>query len=66
VKKVSRARGSSFRDTLNDLLRSALLSRQSQKQRRFKVKASAMGLREGLSYDDIDTLVEHSEGPLHL
>jgi len=66
VKLASRSRGSSFRDTLNDLLRFALLSQKSQvKRRSFKVKPFDLGLREGLSYDDVQTLIEFSEGPSH-
>ena len=66
VKQESKSRGASFRDTLNDLLRSALLHRQSPPQRReFKVRPLHMGLRPGLNYDDIEGLISYAEGEDH-
>ena len=66
VKAESRARGASFRDTLNDLLRLALVTQSSQPARRpFRVKARHMGYRPGLNYDDIESLLELGEGGEH-
>ncbi len=66
VRRESRSRGASFRDTLNDLLRFALLARQQRPDRRsFRVKPSPMGLRSGLNYDDVEGLLEFGEGATH-
>jgi hypothetical protein len=48
VKRESRSRGASFKETLNDLLRSALLHLESSPQRRpLNIRAAAMGYRAG-------------------
>lgn len=66
VKRESRSRGASFRDTLNDLLRAALLNLQNKPQRRsLKIKPTHMGYREGLNYDDVESLLEFGEGERH-
>ena len=66
VKAESRNRGASFRDTLNDLLRLALLAQSAAPPRKpFKVRAYPLGLRPGLSYDNIEALLEYAEGPDH-
>jgi hypothetical protein len=66
VKAESRSRGSSFRETLNDLLRLALLARSNQPaRRRFRVKATHMGYRPGLNYDHTESLLEYGEGEDH-
>jgi hypothetical protein len=66
VKRESRARGLSFRETLNELLRTALIAKSSRVRRpAFRVKASHMGYRPGLPYDDVAALLEYAEGPEH-
>lgn len=66
VKAESRTRGASFRETLNDLLRLALMAQSSPPVRRaFRVKAKHMGHRPGLNYDDIESLLEYGEGGHH-
>jgi hypothetical protein len=66
VKRESRARGASFRDTLNDLLRAALVDTDSQPRRRaLGIKATPMGHKPGLNYDDIESLIEYGEGERH-
>jgi hypothetical protein len=66
VRRESRLRGASFRDTLNDLLRLALLTVQAQRDRcSFRVKPSSVGLRSCLSYDDVEELLAHGEGDMH-
>ncbi|MDR3700841.1 MAG: ribbon-helix-helix domain-containing protein [Candidatus Sulfopaludibacter sp.] len=66
VKAESRTRGASFRETLNDLLRLALLAQSSTPVRRaFRIKARHMGYRPGLNYDDIEALLERGEGGHH-
>lgn len=66
VKRESQVRGKSFRETLNELLRTALLSTRMQPRRSgFRVKPAHMGYRPGLSYDSIASLLDYAEGDEH-
>jgi hypothetical protein len=65
VKRESRTRGISFRETLNDLLRTALSVDTQPRQRTLKIKPARMGYRTGLNYDDVESLVEYGEGEQH-
>lgn len=65
VKQVSRSRGASFRDTLNDLVRTALSSGNQTSRRTLKIKPVRMGHRPGLNYDDVASLLEYGEGDQH-
>lgn len=66
VRQESRSRGASFRDTLNELLRLALATQTKTAARStFRVKATPFGLRPGLSYDDVEGLIEYAEGVHH-
>ncbi len=66
VKQTSRSRGASFRDTLNDLLRLALLQQETRPQpRKFEVHPVHLGFRAGLNYDDVESLLEYAEGERH-
>jgi hypothetical protein len=66
VKAESRARGASFSETLNELLRLALLTQTSQPIRSgFRVEPSHMGYRPGMDYDNIESLLESGEGQFH-
>ena len=66
VKQESRSRGTTFRETLNDLLRAALLGAQAPPRRSgFRVKPTHMGYRPGLNYDDVESLIEYAEGEGH-
>ena len=63
VRQESRTRGASFRDTLNDLLRSALLGSNSRSPRRnLKIKPTHMGYRPELNCDDIEGLLDYADG----
>jgi hypothetical protein len=65
VKEVSRARGVSFREAVNELLRLALLEKPVASVPRFRVKPMHMGFRPELNYDDTEALLEYAEGPYH-
>ena len=66
IKRESRARGESFKDTLNDLLRVALTDLENRpKHRTLKIKPFAMGYKPGLNYDSVESLIEYGEGELH-
>ena len=67
VRHESQSRGSSFRETLNDLLRAALLNTERRPQpRAIEIKPTRMGYKPGLNYDSIESLVEYGEGDRHL
>jgi plasmid stability protein len=66
VKRESQSRGASFRNTLNDLLRTALLGVGNKPRRRaLAIKATHMGHKPGLNYDNIESLLEYGEGDRH-
>lgn len=66
VREASRARGASFRDTLNELLRVALVLQAPDSRRQaYKVRAEPVGLRPGLSYDNVEALLSYGEGEDH-
>lgn len=55
----------SFKEILNEVLRKGLQSDSKAKHQneRFVVKPFDLGLREGLSYDNIEELLDIAEGP---
>ena len=66
VKAESRARGLTFRETLNDLLRRVLAPRASKAPGpEFRVRATHMGYRPGLNCDCTEALLEYGEGERH-
>jgi hypothetical protein len=66
VRRESRSRGASFRDTLNDLLRVALLGIDYRLNRRtLAIQPTHMGHKPGLNYDNIESLLEYGEGDQH-
>jgi len=66
VKREAQYRGASFRDTLNDLLRTALGGLDNKPRRRtLKIKPTHMGHKPGLNYDSIESLLEYGEGEQH-
>ncbi|MFA5507771.1 MAG: CopG family transcriptional regulator [Vulcanimicrobiota bacterium] len=66
LEERARLTGASFEEVINQALRVGL-SRQarSAKQKPFKVLARPLGLRRGLSYDNIGDLLEYGEGSHH-
>jgi len=66
LKAESRRTGRPFRDIVNETLRQGLVTRQTASaQQPFKVVARDLGLRQGLSLDNVAELIEQVEGPLH-
>lgn len=62
----SKARGIPFRQALNELVRAGLQAEAQAKPRKpFKINPVRLSLRPGLSYDDIEALLEFGEGPFH-
>jgi predicted transcriptional regulator len=55
--------GRPYRTVVNEALRSGLESGGRVPKKRFKVRASAMGLRPGMAIDSIAGLIEELDGP---
>ncbi len=56
----------SFKETVNEILRLRLLSRQAARQvKPYKVRAKNLGLRTGYSFDKPWELIEEFGGPDH-
>lgn len=59
-----RKTGKSFKETVNETLRSGLFARQkASASKPFKIKAKNLGLKPGYSYDKPWDLIEQIEGP---
>jgi hypothetical protein len=66
VRREMARSGRSLKETINSLLRLSLNRRPAPRpQARFKVAARSLGLRAGLSLDNLGDLLEQVEGPLH-
>jgi hypothetical protein len=66
VRRHARSLGRPFRETLNELLRTGLLAAEARPAgKRFRIKPFHMGYRPELNYDDVESLIEYLEGPLH-
>ena len=64
LQKEIRRSGSSLKETVNHYLRLGLTARKPARKK-FVVKPIAMGLPPGLSYDNVEELIEALEGPYH-
>ena len=53
-----------MKDTINSLLRKALTSPQSV-EKKFELVPRKLGLPPGMSYDNVEDLVERITTPLH-
>jgi arsenate reductase-like glutaredoxin family protein len=66
LKAEMRKRGVSFKEVVNEAIRTGLLLRQKQiLQKPFVVNAKPMGMIPGLNYDSTSELLEQIEGPWH-
>ena len=66
LREQVRKSGKSFKEVVNQSLRTGLNTPDPPRTRkRFIVNARALGLPEGLSYDNIGDLLDQLEGPLH-
>lgn len=64
LQDTARKNKRSFKDTVNEAIRLGLAVRKEPPLEPFKVRASAMGLRPGLNYDNIEELLDQVEGPM--
>ena len=60
-----RRSGVSFKEAVNHYLRLGLMASKQPVRKKFVVKPLPMGLPPGLSYDNVEELIEALEGPLH-
>jgi hypothetical protein len=66
VQRHARSSGKPFKETLNELLRTGLLAAGTRPAKgKFHVTPFRMGYRPELNYDDVESLIEYLEGPLH-
>lgn len=64
LRAESRRTGLPFREVVNETLRRGLASRRATSERKpFKVRARDLGLKPGLSLDNVAELLEQVEGP---
>lgn len=65
-KELRRRPKSTYKEVVNDLIRAGLHARREMKRApKFTVRPRAMGVRRGLNYDRIGTLLEDIEGATH-
>jgi hypothetical protein len=66
LKSEVRRTGRPFKELVNEHLRRSLnTSAKPVSEEPFRIKARNLGLRPGLSYDNIGELLEQVEGPLY-
>jgi hypothetical protein len=65
LNKEIRRSGTSFKEAVNHFLRLGLMASKQQKRKPFIVTPLRLGLSQGLSYDNVEELIEAIEGPLH-
>ena len=60
-----RRSGTSLKAAVNHFLRLGLMQAGKPRRRRFVVNPRSLGLPAGLSYDDVEELIETLEGAAH-
>jgi hypothetical protein len=63
--KETRRSGASFKEVVNRLLRLGLAASKQQAKKPFVVAPRKMGLPAGMSYDNVEQLIEAVEGSRH-
>jgi hypothetical protein len=65
LKKEVRRSGVSFKEVVNHFLRLGLTLEKQQSRKPFTVNPRPLGLPQGMSYDNVEELIEALEGPMH-
>lgn len=60
-----RRSGASLKATVNHFLRLGLMATGKQQRKQFQVHPRPLGLPSGLSYDNVEDLIEALEGATH-
>ena len=63
VEKETRRTGDSFKEVVNRMLRLGIIASKQPSRKRFVVTPWKMGLPAGLSYDNVEELLDILEGP---
>lgn len=63
LSKESRRSGASFKQVVNHFLRLGLMASKQPLRKPFVVRPINLGLPAGLSYDNVEKLLEFLEGP---
>ncbi|HUJ50704.1 MAG TPA: hypothetical protein VLW25_10910 [Bryobacteraceae bacterium] len=63
LKAAMRKSGKSFKETVNETLRTGLLKPETRPSKPFKIRAKKLGLKPGYSYDKPWEIIEEIEGP---
>jgi len=61
----TRRSGASFKEVVNRVLRLGLMTANHSEHKAFVVKPRKLGLPAAITYDNVEQLVEHLEGPTH-
>jgi hypothetical protein len=65
LSKETKRAGLSFKQAVNHYLRLGLMAEKQPVAKPFKITPRALGLPPGLSYDNVEDLIEVLEGPYH-
>jgi hypothetical protein len=65
LNQESRRSGASFKEVVNHFLRLGLMAKKRPARKRFVVTPCKLDLPAGLSYDNVEQLLEALEGPTH-
>ena len=65
LNKEIRRSGSSFKEAVNHFLRLGLMAPKQKGRKPFVVTPRPLGLPPGMSYDNVEELIEALEGPRH-
>jgi hypothetical protein len=65
LRRELRRSGTSLKATVNHFLRLGLMVSERRQQKPFVVHPRALGLPAGLSYDNVEDLIEALEGTAH-
>jgi len=65
LRRELRRSGASLKAAVNHFLRLGLMVSGKQQRKPFVVHPRPLGLPSGLSYDNVEDLLEALEGPLH-
>lgn len=65
LEKEGRRSGASFKQVVNHFLRVGLMAAKRPARKPFVVTSRKLGLPPGLSYDNVEQLLEALEGPAH-